>query len=85
MIDELSLGLAPVVMQEIMAMVTELARRGVTLLIVEQSLNVACALTDKAFFLEKGEVRFSGPTQEHLDRGDLARSVFFGSSGTASP
>lgn len=78
MMDELSLGLAPVVMQEIVRVVEELVRRGVTLLLVEQSLNVALGLTERAYFMEKGEVRFSGPTVELLERGDLVRSVFFG-------
>jgi len=78
MIDELSLGLAPVVMQDILAMVDELSRRGTTLLIVEQSLNVALSITDHAYFMEKGEIRFSGPTADLLERGDLVRSVFFG-------
>jgi branched-chain amino acid transport system ATP-binding protein len=78
MIDELSLGLAPVVMQEIFRMVDEIAQRGTTLILVEQSLNVALALTDHAYFMEKGEIKFSGPTSDLLDRGDLVRSVFFG-------
>lgn len=78
MIDELSLGLAPVIMGEILHMIADFAERRTTLLIVEQSLNVAAALTDHAYFLEKGEVRFSGPTDELLDRGEIARSVFFG-------
>ena len=79
MIDELSLGLAPVVMQQIVGAVEQLAARGTTLLLVEQSLNVALAVADRAYFMEKGEVRFSGDTAELLDRGDLVRSVFFGS------
>ena len=77
-IDELSLGLAPVVMQEILQMVDVLREAGTTLLIVEQSLNVAVSICDHAYFLEKGEVRYSGPTADLLDRGDLVRSVFFG-------
>ncbi len=81
MIDELSLGLAPVVMGEILAMVDEIVARGTTLILVEQSLNVAVNMTDHAYFMEKGEFRFSGPTEDLLDRGDLARSVFFGSTG----
>jgi ABC-type branched-subunit amino acid transport system ATPase component len=78
LIDELSLGLAPIVMQEIVHVVEELVRRGVTLVLVEQSLNVALGLTERAYFMEKGEVRFSGPTVDLLERGDLVRSVFFG-------
>ena len=78
MIDELSLGLAPVVMQEIVRVVGELAASGTTLLLVEQSLNVALSVARSAYFMEKGTVRFSGRTGELLERGDLVRSVFFG-------
>ncbi|MFN2537231.1 MAG: ABC transporter ATP-binding protein [Mycobacteriales bacterium] len=79
MVDELSLGLAPVVMQEILRMVDELGRRGTTLLLVEQSLNVSLSVADHAYFMEKGEIRFSGATADLLERGDLVRSVFLGS------
>ncbi|MBW3664042.1 MAG: ABC transporter ATP-binding protein [Actinobacteria bacterium] len=79
-IDELSLGLAPVVAGKILDVVDRLREQGVTMLVVEQSIHVACAITDRAYFLEKGEVRFAGPTTELLERGDLARSVFFGAA-----
>jgi len=46
--------------------------------LVEQSINVALTLAERAYFLEKGEVRFTGPARELVDRGDLVRSVFFG-------
>ena len=78
MIDELSLGLAPIVMAEIVGAVERVAAAGTTVLLVEQSLNVALTLADRAYFMEKGEVRFSGPTRDLLERGDLVRSVFFG-------
>jgi branched-chain amino acid transport system ATP-binding protein len=78
-IDELSLGLAPVVLGELVAVVARLRESGVAVLLVEQSLNVAISVADTAYFLEKGEVRFSGPTADLVDRGDLVRSVFFGS------
>ena len=81
MIDELSLGLAPLVVQRLLEVVEELKARGQTMIIVEQSLNVAMAIADRAIFLEKGEVRFEGPTAGLLERGDLARAVFFGSEG----
>jgi ABC-type branched-subunit amino acid transport system ATPase component len=70
-------------MQEILRMIDVLIDRGVTLLVVEQSLNVAMAISDTAYFLEKGEVRFSGATEGLLERGDLARSVFFGDRAPA--
>jgi ABC-type branched-subunit amino acid transport system ATPase component len=81
LIDELSLGLAPVVVQRMLELVDQLKARGQTMLIVEQSLNIALAIADRAIFLEKGEVRFEGPAQELLERDDLARAVFFGTEG----
>jgi ABC-type branched-subunit amino acid transport system ATPase component len=81
MIDELSLGLAPLVVQRLLELVERLKERGQTMIIVEQSLNVAMAISDRAIFLEKGEVRFEGPTTELVERGDLARAVFFGTEG----
>src|SRR5436190_9125232 len=78
MIDELSLGLAPVVMQQIVAAIEALARSGLTLLLVEQSLNMAMTVTETAYFMEKGEIRYTGPVNDLLDRGDLVRSVFLG-------
>ena len=81
LIDEVSLGLAPVVMAEVMKMVGELALRGVTLLLVEQSLNVSLSLADRAYFMERGSIRFEGATAGLLERSDLVRSVFFGADG----
>ena len=81
LIDELSLGLAPVVVERLLAIIDQLRARGQTMLIVEQSLNIALAISDRAIFLEKGEVRFEGPAAELLERDDLARAVFFGTEG----
>jgi ABC-type branched-subunit amino acid transport system ATPase component/predicted MFS family arabinose efflux permease len=81
MIDELSLGLAPLVVQRLLQLVEHLKERGQTMIVVEQSLNVAMAIADRAIFLEKGEVRFEGSTAGLLERGDLARAVFFGTEG----
>jgi ABC-type branched-subunit amino acid transport system ATPase component len=81
LIDELSLGLAPVVVQRLLELVDQLRARGQTMIIVEQSLNVALAISDRAIFLEKGEVKFEGDAQELMERDDLARAVFFGNEG----
>ena len=78
MIDELSLGLAPVVVDQLAGLVRQVAAGGTTIIIVEQSVNVALTLAETAYFMEKGEIRFSGPTADLLDRPDLLRSVFFG-------
>ena len=80
-IDELSLGLAPVVVQELLEVVERLKDRGQTMIIVEQSLNVALAIADRAVFMEKGRVRFEGSAQELAERDDLARAVFLGGEG----
>ncbi len=81
LIDELSLGLAPVVVQRMLELVDTLKARGQTMVIVEQSLNVALSIADRAIFLEKGEVRFEGATRDLVERDDLARAVFFGTEG----
>ena len=81
LVDELSLGLAPIVVERMLELVDALKARHQTMVIVEQSLNVALEIADRAIFLEKGEVKFEGPARELLERDDLARAVFFGTEG----
>ena len=76
LIDELSLGLAPVVVGQLLPIVRRIADEGVTVVLVEQSVNVALTVAERAYFMERGTIRFSGPTAELLDRPDLLRSVF---------
>ena len=84
MIDELSLGLAPTIVSQLLDVVREIHRRGTTIVVVEQSVNVALNLAQRAVFMEKGEVRFEGPAAELLERPDILRSVFIaGAAGTA--
>lgn len=81
-IDELSLGLAPVVVGELLEILERVKReRNQTIVVVEQSLNVALAIADRAVFMEKGQVRFEGPARELAERDDLARAVFLGGEG----
>jgi ABC-type branched-subunit amino acid transport system ATPase component/predicted MFS family arabinose efflux permease len=80
LIDELSLGLAPAVVADLLRTLERLKQAGQTMIIVEQSLNVALAIADRAVFLEKGAVRFDGPARELAERDDLARAVFLGST-----
>jgi ABC-type branched-subunit amino acid transport system ATPase component/predicted MFS family arabinose efflux permease len=85
MIDELTLGLAPTVVGRLVDIVRAIHQRGTTVLLVEQSVNTALVLAQRAVFMEKGEVRFSGPTADLLDRPDILRSVFLhGAAGSAS-
>jgi branched-chain amino acid transport system ATP-binding protein len=76
LIDELSLGLAPVVVGQLLPIVRRMAADGVTVVLVEQSVNVALTVAERAYFMERGTIRFDGPTAELLERPDLLRSVF---------
>jgi ABC-type branched-subunit amino acid transport system ATPase component len=80
LIDELTGGLAPQVVDELLGLLTSLRDGGTTLVLVEQSLNIAAAVADRALFLEKGALRFEGSPRELLDRPDLARAVFLAGS-----
>jgi ABC-type branched-subunit amino acid transport system ATPase component/predicted MFS family arabinose efflux permease len=76
MIDELSLGLAPTIVGELLEVVRRIRDAGTAVIVVEQSVNLALTISDRAYFMEKGEVRFEGAAADLLDRGDLLRSVF---------
>jgi len=80
MIDELSLGLAPLIVQQLVEVVHEINQTGVSMILVEQSANLALSVTDHAYFIEKGVIRFDGSSRELLDRDDLLRSVFLAAS-----
>ena len=67
-IDELSLGLAPSVVEHLLETIERLKGAGQAMIIVEQSLNVAVAVADRAVFMDKGGVRFEGPAAELLQR-----------------
>ncbi len=82
MIDELSLGLAPSVVGQLLGIVRELRDAGTTIILVEQSVNVALTVAETAYFMEKGEIRFHGPTAELLERPDVLRSVFLEGAAT---
>jgi ABC-type branched-subunit amino acid transport system ATPase component/predicted MFS family arabinose efflux permease len=84
MIDELSLGLAPTVISQLLEIVKAIRDQGTTIILVEQSVNLALTLADEAFFMEKGEIRFHGPTAELLERPDVLRSVFLEGAGSAT-
>ena len=76
LIDELSLGLAPVVVGQLLDMVRTINAAGTAVVLVEQSVNIALGLVDHAYFMEKGEIRFDGPAADLLGRDDLLRAVF---------
>lgn len=79
LIDEFSLGLAPNIVGTLIDAVEALKTKGVTIVLVEQSINVALTMAERAVFMEKGEVKFEGPAAELIDREDIVRAVFLGS------
>ena len=76
LIDELSLGLAPKVITELLVMVRTINAAGTAVVLVEQSVNIALSLVEHAYFMEKGQIRFDGASSDLLERPDLLRSVF---------
>ncbi|MCY3618849.1 MAG: ATP-binding cassette domain-containing protein, partial [Acidimicrobiaceae bacterium] len=77
-IDEMSLGLAPTIVQDLVAGLQRLREAGQTMIVVEQSLNLALSLADDTVFLEKGEVRYAGPARDVIERPELMHEVLFG-------
>jgi branched-chain amino acid transport system ATP-binding protein len=76
--DELSLGLAPIVVDEAYRTLEQIRDAGTTLLIVEQHVHHALAIADDAVVLVKGEIAYSGPVAE---LGDLHARVLGSGSG----
>ncbi|HEV7680319.1 MAG TPA: MFS transporter [Candidatus Dormibacteraeota bacterium] len=83
MVDELSLGLAPQVVQLLLDALREIRRQGTTVIIVEQSINVALQIAERAVYMEKGEIRFDGTVEELRRRPDVVHSVFLAGAATA--
>lgn len=83
LVDELSLGLAPAVVKDLLAMIDTLHAEGTSVLLVEQHVDLALKLAHRAYFLEKGEVSFEGPAAELAGRRDLLRSVFLAGARAA--
>ncbi len=78
MIDELSLGLAPIIVEEIYEQIVKLNKDGLGILIVEQNATLAMEVVERVLFMEKGRVQFSGRGRDLIARKDLLRSVFLG-------
>jgi ABC-type branched-subunit amino acid transport system ATPase component/ABC-type branched-subunit amino acid transport system permease subunit len=76
LVDELSVGLAPVVVESLLGVLRSLRDAGTTIVIVEQSVNLALTVADHAYFMEKGEIRFSGDAHALMAQPELVRSVY---------
>jgi ABC-type branched-subunit amino acid transport system ATPase component len=75
LIDELSLGLAPRIVSELLKIVQRINAEGTAVVLVEQSVNIALSVVNRAYFMERGEITFEGPARDLLDRPDLLRAV----------
>jgi branched-chain amino acid transport system ATP-binding protein len=67
MVDEMSLGLAPVVVDQLMDVLAEIRRQGVTVLLVEQDVQVALSGADRGYVIETGRVALSGKARDLID------------------
>jgi ABC-type branched-subunit amino acid transport system ATPase component len=76
LVDELSLGLAPLIVEELLGIIRRMNSEGVSVVLVDQHVDFALDLASRAYFLERGEIRFSGPADGLRGRDDLLRSVF---------
>jgi ABC-type branched-subunit amino acid transport system ATPase component/sugar phosphate permease len=81
LVDELSLGLAPVIVSKLLDMVRAINTDGTAVVLVEQSVSIALNLVEHAYFMEKGEIRFDGRANDLLARDDLLRAVFLHGTG----
>jgi branched-chain amino acid transport system ATP-binding protein len=76
LIDELSLGLAPVIINRLVPTIRAIASEGIGVLLIEQFAAVALGLATRAYILEGGRIRFSGPASELRDQPELLRSAY---------
>jgi branched-chain amino acid transport system ATP-binding protein len=77
MIDELSLGLAPVLVLQLFDILRQLKTLGITILLVEQNVQMALAVSDYAFVLAQGKVELEGPSRE-LAKNEHVRTAYLG-------
>lgn len=83
MLDEMSLGLAPVIVKRLIPRVVQLTERGVGVLLVEQFAALALSVGHRAIVLSRGGVAYDGPCRPLIDDPDLLRDIYLGESTTA--
>ena len=77
LLDEPSMGLAPVIVQQVFDFVRRIRSEGYTVLIVEQNVSQVLKIVDRAYLLEVGRIRMSGPAAELL-ASDEIRKTYMG-------
>jgi branched-chain amino acid transport system ATP-binding protein len=77
MLDEPSMGLAPILVEQIFSIISELNKAGTTILLVEQNAQMALSIADRAYVLETGRIALSG-TGKELSESDEIRRAYLG-------
>jgi branched-chain amino acid transport system ATP-binding protein len=85
LVDELSLGLAPVVVKRLAPVLQAIAAAGAGVLLIEQFAHIALALANKAYVLEGGRIRYEGTAKELTEQPDLLRSAYLLRGKEAAP
>jgi branched-chain amino acid transport system ATP-binding protein len=75
-VDELSLGLAPVVVKRLMPVLEQVAAQGTGVLLIEQFAHVALALANRAYVIEGGRIKYSGTARELRDNPDIVKAAY---------
>ena len=76
LIDELSLGLCPIVVEQLLGAVETMRQAGTAILLVEQSMNVAVSVADRVYVMETGVIRFSGTAEELAAHPEVLWSIY---------
>jgi branched-chain amino acid transport system ATP-binding protein len=74
--DELSFGLAPVIVARLVPVITQLARNGVGVLLIEQFTTLALRIADHAYVMERGRIRYSGSPEELRDKPEILHGAY---------
>jgi ABC-type branched-subunit amino acid transport system ATPase component/sugar phosphate permease len=85
LIDELSLGLSPLVVEELLGAIESMRSSGTAILLVEQSMNVAVSVADRVYVMDSGKVRFAGPASELTAHPELLWSVYIKKAADSVP
>ena len=78
LLDEPSMGLAPVIVQDIFKLIKQINKEGTTIFLVEQNANMALSISNRAYILETGEVVMSGDAKELLQSEDVRKAYLGG-------
>lgn len=77
MLDEPSMGLAPILVRQIFSIIEEIHKEGTTILLIEQNAHMALSIADKGYVLETGKIVIQGPAKELLESEDV-RNAYLG-------